>query len=220
MRLYPDRLRGPTLNAELPAHLVNRLKQPLPCWSAQARFQPELSFGRHRGPAQFDAKPAAVLILLYPHRNQWHIPLILRPAHMLDHAGQVSLPGGAIEPGETGQQAALRESYEELGVPACDVRLLGPLSGLYLFASNFRIEPWVGAIDAYPAWNPSRREVDRLLEIPLAHLMDPINTGTFQRQQRGVSFGAPCFCWDTERIWGATSMVLAELVAVVAELPV
>jgi 8-oxo-dGTP pyrophosphatase MutT (NUDIX family) len=207
------------LNAELPARLASRLQQPLPSWSAQARYQPELSFGRHRGPAQFDARPAAVLILLYPHRGEWHVPLILRPAHMLDHAGQVSLPGGAIEPGETGQQAALREFYEELGVPAGDVRLLGPLSELYLFASNFRIEPWVGAIDDDPAWNPSQREVDRLLEVPLAHLMDPANTGTFERRQRGVSFRAPCFCWDSERIWGATSMVLAELVAIAKELP-
>lgn len=210
--------RAPHVNADLPARLANRLTKPLPSWAAQARYQPDLSFGRHRGPAQFDARPAAVLILLYPRQGEWHIPLILRPGHMADHAGQVSLPGGTIEPGETGQQAALREFYEELGVPARDVRLLGPLSELYLFASNFRIEPWVGAIDTCPTWSPSHGEVERLMEVPLAHLIDPANTTTFERRQRGISFRAPCFRWDTERIWGATSMVLAELVAVVEEL--
>ena len=100
------------MNADLPARLAARLKQPLPGWAAQARYQPELSFGRHLGPAPSDAKPAAVLILLYPNGGRWHVPLTLRSAHLPDHAGQVSLPGGLIEPGEDSRQAALREFTE------------------------------------------------------------------------------------------------------------
>ena len=97
-----------------------------------------MSFGRHRGPAEFGARRAAVLVVLYPHEGQWHLPLILRPAHMLDHAGQVSLPGGTIEPRETSQEAAFREFSEELGVPSTDLQMFGQLSELYLFASNFQ----------------------------------------------------------------------------------
>jgi 8-oxo-dGTP pyrophosphatase MutT (NUDIX family) len=204
------------LNPQLPAELAARLQRPLPGWAVQARYQPELSFGRHLGPAPADAKPAAVLVLLYPHANQWHIPMILRPAHMLDHASQVSLPGGAIEQGESTQQAALREFCEELGAPADDIRLLGQLSRLYVFASNYQITPWVGVSQTHPDWNPNRGEVDRVLEIPLAHFLDPANTDSLVRVQRGLSFSAPCFCWDSDRIWGATSMILAELVASLA----
>ena len=128
------------------------------------------------------------------------------------HAGQVSLPGGAIEPGEDSRQAALREFSEELGAPTDTIELIGRLSDLYLFASNFRITPWLGAAPSAPAWYPSSREVDLLLEVPLAHLLDPANTGQVERRQRGLSFTAPCFHWQEQAIWGATSMILAELV--------
>jgi len=206
------------VNRDLPVQLAARLRQPLPGWKAQARFQPELSFGRHLGPTPANVKPAAVLILLYPRLDQWHLPLILRPAHMPDHASQVSFPGGVIEPGEESRLAALREYSEELGAPTEEIEILGQLSPLYLFASNFQITPWVGAIHAEPSWNPSRQEVDRLLEIPLGHLIDPTHTSTIERRQRGLSFTSPCFCWESEHIWGATSMILAELLSTLAEL--
>jgi 8-oxo-dGTP pyrophosphatase MutT (NUDIX family) len=196
----------------LPAELALKLTQPLPGWSAHSRYQPELSFGRHRGPAPAHVRQAAVLILLYPHQDAWHVPLMLRPANMPDHAGQVSLPGGLIEPGETSRQAALREFVEELGVPSERLEMLGSLSPLYLFASNYQITPWVAAAHHAPPFQPSPREVERLLEVPLAHLVDPANTERFERVQRGLSFEAPCFRWQSDRIWGATSMILAELV--------
>lgn len=206
------------MNERLPDQLAARLLEPLPGWAVQSRYQPELSFGRHLGPAPSDARPAAVLILLYPHHNSWHVPFTLRPAHMLDHASQVSFPGGVIESGESSQQAALREFSEETGAPADAIRLLGRLSELYLFASNYQIVPWVGATESYPAWNPNPGEVERLLEIPLAHLSNSASTGAIERRQRGLTFSAPCFRWETERIWGATSMVLAELIASLAGL--
>ena len=207
-----------SLNHELPLQLAARLKQGLPGWQAQSRYQPELSFGRHLGPTPAGVRPAAVLLSLYPHQGLWHVPLILRTAHMLDHASQVSLPGGMIESGETSQEAALREFSEELGPAADDVMLLGHLSELYLFASNYRITPWVGAVDAYPHWTPSPGEVERVLEVPVAHLRDPANTSSIERKQRGLIFSAPCYCWESERIWGATSMVLAEFVACLTSL--
>jgi 8-oxo-dGTP pyrophosphatase MutT (NUDIX family) len=207
------------LNGDLPSQLATRLQGSLPGWAAQAHYQPELSFGRHRGPAARGARQAAVLILLYPEHDQWHIPLIVRPAHMSDHGGQVSLPGGAIEPGEESWRAAVREYSEELGAPADDVRVVGQLSELFLFASNYQVTPWVGAVDEAPRWHPNQGEVDALLEIPLAHLVDPANSGHIERQQRGLTFKAPSFSWQSQRIWGATSMVLAELVASLADLP-
>ena len=204
------------MNADLPNQLAARLKSALPGWAAQSSFQPELSFGRHQGPAHPGARQAAVLILLYPRSDAWHLPLIVRPDHMPDHAGQVSLPGGTIEPGETSREAALREYSEELGAPADGVQILGELSELYLFASNFQVAPWVGSVTALPAWQPNRNEVDTLLEIPVSHFLDPANRHFIERKQRGLRFKAPCFNWQSHRIWGATSMVLAELAASLA----
>ena len=205
------------MNHDLPAQLTAQLERPLPGWRAQASFQPELSFGRHRGPAPQGARPAAVLVLLYPHQGAWHVPMTLRPAHMPDHGGQVSFPGGMIERGESSRQAALREYCEELGAPPDELTILGRLSPLYLFASNFQITPWVAATDKAPEWRPSQREVERLLEIPVSHLRDPRNTGHIERRQRGLGFRAPCYVWQEERIWGATSMILAELVETLRE---
>ena len=206
------------MNADLPAQLAARLQQPLPGWSAQARLQPELSFGRHRGPAPVNARPAAVLLLLYPQAGQWHLPLIVRPLHMPDHAGQVSFPGGVIEPGETSREAALREFVEELGASADQFEVLGELTPLYLFASNFQVIPWVAAAREVPAWKPSPGEVDRLLEVPLTHLFDSRSLDHVERRQRALAFRAPCFVYEEQRIWGATSMILAELLATVEPL--
>jgi 8-oxo-dGTP pyrophosphatase MutT (NUDIX family) len=200
------------LNTELPALLAARLRDPLPGWKAHARFQPELSFGRHRGPTPNDARAAAVLILLYPRAQQWHIPLIVRPAHMPSHAGQVSLPGGAIEPGETAQEAALREYAEELGASIDDLELLGSLSPIYLFASNYLVTPWVAFSRQTPRFAPNPGEVATLLEVPLTHLRDPANFDAIEHTQRGLSFSAPSYLFQGEQIWGATSMILSELV--------
>jgi 8-oxo-dGTP pyrophosphatase MutT (NUDIX family) len=208
------------VNLDLPQQLAARLQRPLPGWSAQAGYQPELSFGRHRGPAPAGARPAAVLIALYPREQAWHVPLMLRPLHMPDHGGQVSIPGGLIETGENSRQAALREYQEELGAPAASLQVLGQLSPLYLFASNYLMLPWVAATTTMPQWHPSEREVERLLEVPLSHLLDPNSTSHVERRQRGLAFRAPCFIWESERIWGATSMILAELVSLLRELAI
>ena len=140
------------------------------------------------------------------------------PPHLPDHAGQVSLPGGAMEPGETGQQAAIREFHEELGADDEPIVLLGRLSPLYVATSNFRVEPWVGVADRRPQLVPNPTEVDELLEVPLAHLLDPAHFGSHQREAQGRCYTAPHFAWQTHRIWGATCMILGELVTLLEEL--
>jgi 8-oxo-dGTP pyrophosphatase MutT (NUDIX family) len=202
---------------DLPQWLTERLRHPLPGPAAQRWFQPELSFGRHFGPAPASARCAAVLALLYPQEGHWRLPLTLRPAHMIDHASQVSLPGGLIEPGERSSDAALRELQEELGVETGGVRLLGELSGVYLYASNFQVTPWVGGIDGCPQWRPNSAEVAELIEVPLERLSEPSRRGSIELERHGVKFTAPCFHWQSHAIWGATSMILAELLAVIGE---
>jgi 8-oxo-dGTP pyrophosphatase MutT (NUDIX family) len=207
------------MNLRLPELLAARLMQPpLPGREAQRRFEPALCYGRHFGPPTTRARAASVLVLLYPHEGDWRLPLTVRPATLVAHAGQISLPGGSVDPGETGPQAALRELEEELGVSRAEIELLGGLSPLYVFVSEFLVTPWVAVARERPAWAPSPFEVAELLELPLAHLLDPANQGRHARRQRGVELSAPHFLYGRHRIWGATSMILAELAAIIKEM--
>lgn len=177
-----------------------------------------MSYGRHFAPAPPGARNAAVIALLYPHEGAWHMPLTVRPTTMTDHAGQVSLPGGLIEPGESSSEAALRELAEELRVDDPEIELLGELSPLYLFVSNFQVSPWVAVLPRRPAIDANTHEVAEVLEVPLAHLSDPANIGHHARDFRGIEFSAPHFRFGSHHIWGATGMILGEFVALVDEL--
>src|SRR5262249_26790151 len=142
-----------------------------------------------------DAMPAAVLLLLYRHEGQWWLPLTVRTATVATHAGQISLPGGHLDEGESPAEAGLRELEEELGVGRRGIELLGELSPLYLFVSNFLVSSWLAALDARPKFVPNAGEVAELLELPLAHLLDPASRGLHSRCQRGVALSAPHFQW-------------------------
>ncbi|OYV85965.1 MAG: hypothetical protein B7Z73_12590 [Planctomycetia bacterium 21-64-5] len=206
------------MNADLLQAIRDRLaRPPLPGKAVQREMEPSLCYGRHFGPPTCRARQAAVVALLYPQARDWYLPLTVRPATLAAHAGQISLPGGAIEPGETTAQAALRELAEELGVPASEVSLLGPLSPIYVFVSEYLVTPWVAALDARPRFRPSADEVSELLEVPLSRLLDPAARGSHTRRQRGIELSVPHFLWGRHRIWGATGMILAELAAVVSE---
>jgi 8-oxo-dGTP pyrophosphatase MutT (NUDIX family) len=208
------------MNSRLPELLAQRLAQPLPGPMVGSRFEPQPRRGRRYDQHPLGARQAAVLLLLYPHEDRWHLPLILRRAGPSVHAGQISLPGGAIEPGETGQEAAIRELHEEVGAADQPIRLLGRLSPLYVNASNFRIEPWVGMTLARPEFVPNLTEVEALLEVPLAHLLDPENFGSHERCSQGQAYTAPHFAWQSHCIWGATCMILGELVSLLEELDI
>ncbi len=201
----------------LPQLLAARLREPLPGWRAQRPFQTELSFGRYFGPTPLHARPAAVMILLYRSAGEWHLPLTLRPDHLTDHAGQISLPGGAIDSGERSVDAALRELDEELGIAASGVELLGELSPIYLFRSHFHISPWLGVLPSEPQWRPNSTEVAELIELPLSVVLDPTHRQVERHILRGVEIAVPGFAWRSQHIWGATSMILHELAAILSD---
>lgn len=205
--------------------LVERLGGRLPGRKAQTRFAPELGFGRHFvEPPPADARRAAVVAILYHTHDesiasestlsQWRIPLIVRPEHLEHHAGQVALPGGMIEEGESSGEAALRELHEELGVSSAGIELLGELSPLYVFASDNYVVPWVAMASFEPTFILNADEVAAVVELPVSHLVDENHIDSEIREQNGIRFRAPFFQCGPHRIWGATAMILAEMAAI------
>lgn len=203
----PDVLRSD----DLLERLQRRFAQPLPGPLVHRRFAHELSFGRHSGPPPADARDAAVLVLLYPADEQWHLPLLLRPTGMAAHGGQVAFPGGMAERGETPEQCAAREAQEELGIDPARLNFLGRLTPLYIYASNFRVTVCVAGTSVRPAFRPDASEVAELLQLPVEELWNDQRIGRHAILRQGVQFEVPHLEFQGRRIWGATRMMLGEL---------
>ena len=199
-------------------HLAEQIARGLPGRASQTPFAPQLSFGRHFGPTTREAREAAVLLLLYPKNGVWHLPAILRPTHMKSHAGQVGLPGGMVEAGESSQQTALREYSEELAPREVThrVRVLGEMSPIYVWVSNVLVRPHLALCFDPPTWQPNPGEVAEVVEVPLTSLFDPAARGTTTINRHVLSFTAPHFQIGQRAIWGATCMMLGELRAVLS----
>jgi 8-oxo-dGTP pyrophosphatase MutT (NUDIX family) len=143
-------------------------------------------------------------------REEAHIVLTVR-ADALRHGGQVSLPGGVVDPGETFEQAALREAREEVALDTDGVRVIGALTPLDIPVSGFRLHPVVAAAVTRPALTPSDGEVARILEVAIDDLLNPANFMRTRRERGGLGLSSiPGFHVAGVEIWGATAMVLAE----------
>jgi 8-oxo-dGTP pyrophosphatase MutT (NUDIX family) len=194
---------------DLPKRLAaDLLRAPLTEW--RHTFAPELSYGRHTGPARSDARIAAVAIVLCWDRHEWSLPLTVRCATLTHHGGQVSLPGGLLEVGETPREAAQRELEEELGV-RLELKWLGDLSPLFVFASNALVTPCLAAIDHWPEWQQSESEVECVLKLTLQELLDAKLGPPLEIERGPIRFLAPQLLVEGRSAWGATAVMLAEL---------
>jgi 8-oxo-dGTP pyrophosphatase MutT (NUDIX family) len=172
-------------------------------------------------PADPTGVPASVLLALAPVDGADDLELVLaqRPDHLRQHAGQVGLPGGAVEPGDAdGVAAALREAQEEVGLDPSRVRVLGSLDRTYLAVSDFDVLPVVGVWDGLDPLVPSPDEVARILRPTLRQLADPANHGTMPFSAivgeeglaaRGIpDLASPVFWADGVLVWGFTAGLL------------
>jgi 8-oxo-dGTP pyrophosphatase MutT (NUDIX family) len=127
------------------------------------------------------------------------------------HKGQISLPGGAREPGDrTLLDTALREAKEELGISAEKAEILGSLTSLYIPGSDYCIRPYVAYVSSRPELHPDPFEVAESIEMPLRLLLDPATRQEEMRELRGAQVVVPFYRLGAHKVWGATAMVLGE----------
>lgn len=162
-------------------------------------------------------RKSAVLVLFYPHRGEVFLPLILRPAYDGVHSGQIAFPGGRYEPTDENLiRTAKREAQEEIGLRLNDVKVVGVLTELFIPPSNFLVLPVVAHIPYRPDFFPDSREVEKVLEVPLREINDKNIIGSSEIQVRGTSIQAPHYLIQNYKVWGATAMMISELLDVLS----
>jgi len=204
---------------ELIQRIEQRLKGPLPGREAQLRMAHVTR--RHYVGAPTTARQAAVLLALFLKEGLPHIVFIERNINDRDqHGGQISFPGGKAEPSDTTMlETALREAEEEVGIGRNQVKVLGGLTELYIPVSNFQVHPFVGYLSDPPTYLLQVEEVNDVLEAPLSH---------FQQQEKDkvtdirinsqiTLKNVPYFDLHGRILWGATAMMLNELLELLAD---
>ncbi len=156
---------------------------------------------------------AAVLVPLFEHEGTPHVLLTRRCAALRRHAGQVSFPGGRIDPGEGSLDAALREAREEVGLEPARVEVLGRLDETLVLVSAFRLEPWVGVVPYPYPYVAHPGEVESILYVPLAELLRPGVPRTELREAYGRSLEVHLYQLPAVTVWGATARVLHQLLS-------
>lgn len=171
-------------------------------------------------PPEVHPREAAVMILLYPFQSHLDFFLTRRTETVETHKGQISLPGGAQEPGESLQETALREASEELGIDVSCVEILSdPLTPVYIPVSGFRATPFVGFTPVRPGTNVAADEVVEIIETPLELIVNEKNVLEEEWNIRGYKGLVPFFAINGHKVWGATAMVLGEFAEMLRSSP-
>ena len=195
--------------------LEKKLKGPLPGKDAHLIMSPQpVDMRRFESVLPENHRRSGVLILFYPGESGSFFPLIKRPEYPGFHSGQVAFPGGKMELGDENIiQTALREAEEEVGVDRREVKVLGKLSDLYIPTSNFLVSPVIGFVENRPNLVAEEKEVSRIIPTELQFLMnlDAIKKKVLEFGPN-LKLDTPYFEIDGEVVWGATAMILSELI--------
>lgn len=200
------------------SHLSKALQSNLPGADAQYIMAPETK-GHREKMLEKDPNPrqGSVMVLFYPVQGVPYLVLIKRAEYEGHHSGQVSFPGGRKETQDEGMlQTALRETHEEVGVHVPENQIIGALSKLYIPPSKYLVSPFVGFFPQRPAFVPDGYEVSRILEVSLQHLL---HEKSVKQKELTMASGqillTPYFDVEGHVVWGATAMILSELLYVI-----
>lgn len=203
------------------ADALERVPRPIP---ADPRFAPRDALGR-TNLERYDrsmfppARAAATLLLIYPDAaGRLTVPLTIRRQELRAHAGEISLPGGAVDRADASREAtALREAHEEVGLDPAGVRPLGALDDVWIPVSNFELRPIVAGLPARPTLEARPDEVAAIIELPVGHLLAPDHITEELIEGPGWLLRAAVYRYDGHRVWGATAKTLAMLATVLTE---
>lgn len=205
---------------ELRRFLEKRTREPMPGDEAHQKMKPRMLDGtpfqlKHSQPP----KNGGVLILLYEEDDTIRFPLIQRPTYEGIHSGQMALPGGKQEGEDADQyETALRETHEEIGVKPKEIEIVGSLSEFYVVASNYMVMPVIGVVSGKPTFIPEPREVADIVTPSLSDLIEPKKAKEKDMVVRkGFLMHCPYYDLEGRVVWGATAMMLSELVDIVKE---
>ena len=194
--------------------LKSALALPLPGIQAQLKMTSNRRIREMMEIRQMDkAIKSSVLVLLYPgvENGRANFVLTLRQQYNGVHSGQISLPGGRFEVQDNDLlRTALRETNEEIGIDPAEITIIGKLTQLYIPPSNYLVQPFVGFNIKHPEFKIQIKEVKKIIEIDIQHLMNDSNV---MEKEFYTSIGritAPSFVIDGAIIWGATAMILSE----------
>jgi 8-oxo-dGTP pyrophosphatase MutT (NUDIX family) len=194
--------------------LRQKFTAPLPGEKAHAKMLAKSDIRLTMKPNRRTQK-SAVLVLFYPHEGEIYLPLILRPAYDGVHSGQMAFPGGRFEKTDEDLiRTAKREAQEEIGLRLTDVEILGVLSELYIPPSNFYVLPVVGYLPYRPDFFPDPREVEKVVEVSLREIQDKSIIGVSEMIVRNTTIQAPHYLIRSHQVWGATAMMISELLTV------
>jgi 8-oxo-dGTP pyrophosphatase MutT (NUDIX family) len=200
------------MNNTLKNQLKSSMSGELPGSAAHARMLPP---GRRMGTFDHElssVKMSSVLVLLYPEGNQLFTCLTKRPSTMKYHPGQISFPGGKVEKEDASPlMTALREAQEEVGIHPSSVEILGKLSDLYVEVSRFSIQPFLAWTDRRPDFQVDFGEVEELVLFPISDFIAKENIAETKIETTTGSLSVKYYPFNGEIIWGATAMILTEL---------
>ncbi len=203
---------------ELITQLTQRLSQPLPGKKAQDIMMVYPGYPSAVLEAYAQRVPAGVLILLFPRNGGWHFFLTKRTDRVDHHKGQISLPGGVVQDGESLMEAALRETHEEIGVASTLVTVIGSLTSFNIPVSGFEIFPFISWAVSEPMTAIHDAEVDRVFSVSLDSFLDDRNQKQKKETLRGEMRTIPYFDLGSEQVWGATSIILSEFKTVLQDI--
>ena len=187
---------------------IEILQQKLPGEEAQLCMAP--TFRGHISSME-KAVQAAVLVLFYQSDDKTHLVFMKRNEYDGPHSAQISFPGGVRETGDLSlKETAIRETREEIGINGV-IEVLGALTPLHIPVSNFMVYPYVGWIKEAPVFDPDPSEVQYVIEAPLEALLDPTNRDSETLFHHAMPIQAPFYRVGEEKIWGATAMILSEV---------
>jgi 8-oxo-dGTP pyrophosphatase MutT (NUDIX family) len=194
------------------ARLHSAAARPLPGQEAHKKMVPPLrKLPTWKDAEAFNPKIAGVMALVYPIGDVPHLACIRRQEYPGVHSGQISLPGGKQDLADDDTwTTALRETKEEIGVPQKAITRISALTPLYIPVSNFYVKPYLGYVGERPEFVLQEAEVSQLLEFPLVDFLMIAELGRYPVPGH-PGFEAPCFSIRNKIIWGATAMIIGEL---------